>query len=655
MPWEIPITVEDTTYPVRFNTEVEPTQADIDEAVAMIMQQRSTPAAPAADQPGRLGSFASNVGRGALSVIPGTVGGVGYALGSDTLTGAADTIEGGINRMLPVNPEYQDELLMKGGQAVGQAIGMLGTGGAVGAAGKSLALSRGLAQGAAAAKGANLAKNVMLGTGIAQGTRGGGQAAEQYGMQGGAAYARALLGGAIEGASERYLFGMGTELAPVKKFLGEAAEKGVGGIVKSAGTEAGEEAVSQIGGNVATSVLAPYGVQTPGVLEGVGESALLGGIAGGTIGGINALMQPSPTIEGDALFPPEQAPPPVEEPEDDYGVAAFQQQMTEIAAQPDPIAPIQQTVTAAAENSVRVNANVLPATAAVIEAGGLAPAPTVEQPAPIVEQPRAREEEIAQMRAMLRLNLSAEEREDMEQQLAQAQAEGAAADQTAEERRQAIQREDIIRRQQDREAELQRLAEERQRATAREQQRQQPPVVEETVAPIQPVPVVEETGAPVETKGKKSKTKPKTVEQAQARIAEQQAASEFVNELRAEKAQEELRNKKGKFISDNAADNKESTFLSDLLKGGWDKSLDDVQAGRVTPQRAATLAQAAADAGLIDTFTAKRFIPEQVPNVENVIDEPGAAEVGSGWKKPLSRKSKMLLNESICLAQSLTL
>ena len=787
MPWEIPITVEDTTYPVRFNTEVEPTQADIDEAVAMIMQQRSTPSAPAADQPGRLGSFASNVGRGALSVIPGTIGGVGYALGSDTLTGAADTIEGGINRMLPVNPEYQDELLMKGGQAVGQAIGMLGTGGAVGAAGKSLALSRGLAQGAAAAKGANLAKNVMLGTGIAQGTRGGGQAAEQYGMQGGAAYARALLGGAIEGASERYLFGMGTELAPVKKFLGEAAEKGVGGIIKSTGTEAGEEAVSQIGGNVATSVLAPYGVQTPGVLEGVGESALLGGIAGGTIGGINALMQPSPTIEGDALVPTEQAPPPVEEPEDDYGVAAFQQQMTEIAAQPDPIAPIQQTVTAAAENSVRVNANVLPATAAVIEAGGLAPAPTVapsdpaeilrkrnaeaktfmaydsedlvdrkatrekreaaakeagmtletweteqaalnqkskenffaalnegdtlewtdlsgrkgtgiveigldgkkvvrntteespaegylygpqagifaqfadslkvtkytprrraapvvEQPAPIVEQPRTREEEIAQMRAMLRLNLSAEEREDMEQQLAQAQDEGVLADVFAEERRKAAQRDDFLRRQQDLENERQRLAdegilgdvfaEERQRATAREQQRQQPPVVEETVAPIQPAPVVEETGAPVETKGKKSKTKPKTVEQAQARIAEQQAASEFVSELRAEKAQEELRNKKGKFISDNAADNKESTFLSDLLKGGWDKSLDDVQAGRVTPQRAATLAQAAADAGLIDTFTAKRFTPEQVPNVENVIDEPGAAEVGSGMEVP---------------------
>lgn len=860
MPWEIPITVEDTTYPVRFNTEVEPTQADIDEAVAMIMQQRSTPSAPAADQPGRLGSFASNVGRGALSVIPGTVGGVGYALGSDTLTGAADTIEGGINRMLPVNPEYQDELLMKGGQAVGQAIGMLGTGGAVGAAGKSLALSRGLAQGAAAAKGANLAKNVMLGTGIAQGTRGGGQAAEQYGMQGGAAYARALLGGAIEGATERYLFGMGTELAPVKKFLGEAAEKGVGGIVKSAGTEAGEEAVSQIGGNVATSVLAPYGVQTPGVLEGVGESALLGGIAGGTIGGIGALMQPSPTIEGDALVPTEQAPPPVEEPEDDYGVAAFQQQMTEIAAQPDPIAPIQQTVTAAAENSVRVNANVLPATAAVIQAGGLAPAPTVEQPAPttiatapapapsdpaeilrkrnaeaktfiaydsedlvdrkatrekreaaakeagmtretweteqaalnqkskenffaalnegdtlewtdlngrkgtgiveigldgkkvvrntteespaegylygpqagifgqfadslkvtkyaprrraaptveqpapVVEQPRTREGEIAQMRAMLRLNLSAEEREDMEQQLAQAQAEGAAADQTAEERRQAIQREDIIRRQQDREAELQRLAEERQRATAREQQRQQPPVVEETVAPIQPVPVVEETGAP--------QTEP-AAEEAPDRLMDVPQAMQFLygkglTKTDREKAQklieknEREARKTGKvsggraFYESEIDAAVEEVLAQKQTSSDFRRTLEQAKANKGTSQELsalvdalavaeATLKEIESDRGMYGVQWAEKNVrrratmqkakirdlkerivaiapsvkkapspspapevtPEQVPNVENVIDEPGAAEVGSGMEEltiPETLRKKLTL------------
>jgi hypothetical protein len=413
-------------------------------------------AAPAADQPGRLGSFASSVGRGALSVIPGTVGGVGYALGSDTLTGAADTIEGGINRMLPVNPEYQDELLMKGGQAFGQAIGMLGTGGLVGTAGKGLAVSRGLSQAAAAAKGTNLAKNLLLGTGVAQGIRGGGQAAEQYGMEGGTAYARALLGGAIEGASERYLFGMGTELAPVKKLLGDAAEKGVGGIVKAAGTEAGEEAAAQIGGNVATSILAPYGVQTPGAFEGAGEAALLGGIAGGTIGGINALIQPSPTIEGETMVSPAGTEPQAtaaQEPEDDFGLAAFQQEIEQIVQNPDPIVPLQQTINQAAVTSVTANANLLPATAAVIEAAGLAPAPTpvATQPAP-APQP-TREEQLAQLINKARLGLSANERADMEQQ----------------------------------------LAEERQKAISREQPT---PTIEETTPPVEPIPAVEEDAAP---------------------------------------------------------------------------------------------------------------------------------------------------------------
>jgi predicted secreted protein len=107
--------------------------------------------------------------------------------------------------------------------------------------------------------------------------------------------------------------------------------------------------------------------------------------------------------------------------------------------------------------------------------------------------------------------------------------------------------------------------------------------------------------------------KPKTIEEANARIAEQQAASEFAGELKAEKAQQELRNKKGKFIADNATDSKERMFLIDLLNGGWDKSLDDIKEGRVNPQRAEVLAQAAEKAGLIDAFTAKRFIAPAFP------------------------------------------
>lgn len=40
MPWEVPITVDGLEYPVRFNTESEPTQADIDEAVKQITAQK---------------------------------------------------------------------------------------------------------------------------------------------------------------------------------------------------------------------------------------------------------------------------------------------------------------------------------------------------------------------------------------------------------------------------------------------------------------------------------------------------------------------------------------------------------------------------------------------------------------------------------------
>jgi hypothetical protein len=70
MPWETSITVEDTIYPVRFNTEEEPTQADIDEAIAYIRQLRLAPKQLEQDQPSLLGSTSSldfNVGHGAVS------------------------------------------------------------------------------------------------------------------------------------------------------------------------------------------------------------------------------------------------------------------------------------------------------------------------------------------------------------------------------------------------------------------------------------------------------------------------------------------------------------------------------------------------------------------------------------------------------------
>jgi hypothetical protein len=649
MPWEIPITIEDTTYPVRFNTEAEPSQTDIDEAVAYIMQQRSAPAQPAPDQPGRLGSFASSVGRGALSVVPGTIGGVGYLTGSDTLTEAADTIEGGINRMLPVNPAYQEDLSMKIGSALGQAGGMLFTGGATGAAGKALALSRGIEAAQAAAKGTRLAQNVLTGTGVLQGTRGGGQAAEQYGMQGGTAYARALLGGAIEGLSERALFGMGTELAPVKKFLGDAAEKGVGGIVKAAGTEAGEEAAAQIGGNVATSVLAPYGVKTPGAFEGVGEAALLGGVAGGALGGVNALMQPSPTIEGEAMIPAEAPSAPVapEQPEtDELGVEAFRQEMVEIAQNPDPIEPLQNAVNKTAEASVAASANLLPATAAIIAAGGLKPAPVQEETpvgAQVAEQPASgvllpqntREQTIAQLRQQMRQRLSAEERAAMEEKLAQAEDEGVLADVFSEERKKAAAREDFLRRQQDLETERQRLedagilgdifAEERQRALTREQPQPEPPVAEETAPPVEPIPAVEEAPA--------------------APVAEEDK-SDFaeLQDLMSRRGQAQNKVKGISFSKKDEARFQElGAKLRRYLIESVDPATDPVVGEDINDQPIRQSAQGTfytVENGRVRTGPAFKEVPaasiaeEQFPKVEIVVAPEGEAEVSLGMEEP---------------------
>ena len=303
----------------RVSNDQEPTEESINKTVSyydalaeedLINPQRATQQPEDTGQ-GRLSSAASNVGRGALSVIPGTIGGVGYLTGSDTLVGAAKDVEQGIEKMLPVNPAYQEEISQKAANVLGQAGGMLLTGGAAGALGKGRALAKGLEAAAAAAKGTKVAQAASLGTGMLQGAYGGGQEAEKYGLTGGSAYARALLGGALEGATEKYLFGMGTELAPVRKFLGDTVERGVGNVLKSAGTEAGEEVVSQIGGNIATKALAPTGVTTPDVMSGVGEAALLGGIAGGALGGVNNLMSGSeaPTVEGATV---EEAPEPID-------------------------------------------------------------------------------------------------------------------------------------------------------------------------------------------------------------------------------------------------------------------------------------------------------------------------------------------------------
>lgn len=290
---------------------------------------------------GRLSSFGSNVARGIASPVPGVLGGVGYLTGSDTLVDAANTVEGKINKVLPVNPLYEDEFVQKAGNAAGQAVTMLGTAGVGGAVGKALGGVRGLTRGAELAS---------LATGGAQGARGGGQRAEQYGMQGANAYLSTLSGLGTSLLTEKIPFGLAAETGLAQKLLGEGIDAGLGRLAKSTGTEALEEMADNTLSNTATKFLAPEGVETPGILEGNLEAGALGAVGGATMGGLTALAPAgqtveSPTVEGDAMIP-------YVAPED------LEENVSDLR--------LEDVVVQKAVNAVEQNADVLLATAAAI-------------------------------------------------------------------------------------------------------------------------------------------------------------------------------------------------------------------------------------------------------------------------------------------------
>lgn len=246
---------------------------------------------------GYVSSLASSAARGAARIAADIPGGIGYLTGSETLVQAAEDIEGAINEALPVNPIYQEDFAMKAANAVGQGASMLVTGGAGGLAGRALGAAR---------TGAEIAS---LGSAFLGGARGGGQEAEQYGMEGVNAYLRTLGGGFTELATEKLLFGLGDETRLVSNLASETVESTalrpfslLGGAVddlppllRAPLTEGAEEFVAGAAGNFQTSVLAPDGVETPGIFEGGLENFALGAIAGGAIGGFNELLGPEPT------------------------------------------------------------------------------------------------------------------------------------------------------------------------------------------------------------------------------------------------------------------------------------------------------------------------------------------------------------------------
>jgi hypothetical protein len=254
----------------------------------------------AATDQGRISTFASGVARGALSPVPGIIGGVGALTGSETLRDTAESIEQGINETFPMNPAYEEEFWTgKAPQAIGQGISMLAMGGVGGAVGKGLAAGRGLSQAGQAAAATQAATRTMLSTGAAMGARGGQQEGEQYGLTGANLYGRIVAGALIEPFTEK-LGGMGAETQALRRFLlGDAMAAGRMSSKRIIATEAGEEGVAQILGdtatNVGTVIEGTEGIGIGEMASRAGESTALGAVAGLPFAGANIIagrMQP---------------------------------------------------------------------------------------------------------------------------------------------------------------------------------------------------------------------------------------------------------------------------------------------------------------------------------------------------------------------------
>ena len=240
---------------------------------------------------GLVQSALSSAGRGAASIVPGAVGGAGYVLNDPSLISAGEQIEQSINQMLPVNPIYEDTWTMKIAGAMGQGVGIMGTGMGTGAIAKSLGTVN-MAQKAAS--------GLLLTTGGLAGAREHGQIADQLGLTGAERAAYIAAGAGKEIASELLPFGTSIETGVTQVFKG--VPKRALSPVSAVLTESVEEGASQVMSNVATRMVAPEGMKAPGmkapgILDNVGESMVLGAAGGVSFATVNALTTGEPSTK----------------------------------------------------------------------------------------------------------------------------------------------------------------------------------------------------------------------------------------------------------------------------------------------------------------------------------------------------------------------
>lgn len=353
---------------------------------------------------GAVSSFGSAAAQGLLNTGTSAVQGAGVLTGSEGLEQAGRSMEQSVNETFQTNPTRENTNFV--GNVAGNVAAFLGTGGLGGAAGKAVGLSRGL-EGAALAGAASTGAQIgSLGTGFLAGAGGGAKDADQYGITGGARYARALGGGLVEVVSEK-LGGMGSELGAISRIPGLRGIRPTagGGFARAVTTEGLEEIAAQVGGNALNTALAPSGVETPGLMSGTIKAGIGGAIGGGMFGGIG-LIQNRGAQPGAAPLPP--VPPLPSE-----RIAQEAAAKAEAAGDPQAAAIIRETLPTAAPPAMRDIPNPLP----TLEAQGDAPfdptlteefnpetipptSPPVQesvQPPPVQPQPAAPSMELPQL------------------------------------------------------------------------------------------------------------------------------------------------------------------------------------------------------------------------------------------------------------------
>lgn len=310
MPWEVPITVGDDEYRVKFEGDTEPTEAEINAAVEHLkdpvrgqnLGEGITAGLEQGFQKGLTATFITGPG-----AVVEALGG-----GDNELLRAGRHVEKSIEEDSPISRENQKSYPVKAAQAVGQAGSMAVT-----------APLSGASQGFRAASMIGKARQIALMGGFA-GAASGEEEATRLGITDPLAKSAMILGtGAIEFTSE-LAGGFSAELAPFRALAGKG---GTRGFVKEALTEGGEEILAGVPQRGLAKALADEDPNNPGhTKEGqpifnawdlgqIVEEGSLGAIAGG------ALVSAHRTLS--ALTPQQQ--------QDSRNVAGLPQQLRQAA------------------------------------------------------------------------------------------------------------------------------------------------------------------------------------------------------------------------------------------------------------------------------------------------------------------------------------